>query len=99
MARAKAKRDAARYDALMACMDSNAVGKARARVESELARVQNSLAATEKVRQKADNEVSRLTDKQVSLLLELGTCKDETFAIRAEALREIEALKALTREA
>ena len=49
MARAEVKRDAARYDALMARMDANAAGSARAKVESELARVQNALAIIEKV--------------------------------------------------
>ena len=41
MARAETERDAARHDALMARIDVNAVGKARVRVESKLARVQN----------------------------------------------------------
>ena len=77
MARAKAERDAARHDALMARMDADAAGNARARVESELARVQNALATTEEARWKTDDEVSRLTDERVSLLLELGTCKDK----------------------
>ena len=65
----------------MACMDANAAGNARARVESEVARVQNALAVAEEARQKANNEVSRLTYEQVSLLLELGTCKDEISSI------------------
>ena len=82
-ARAEDKKDVARYDALMAHMDADAVGNVRARVESELARVQNASAVTEEARRKADDEVSRLTDKRVSLLLELGTCKDEISAIRA----------------
>ena len=82
-ARAEDKKDVARYDALMAHMDADAVGNVRARVESELARVQNASAMTEEARRKADDEVSRLTDKRVSLLLELGTCKDEISAIRA----------------
>ena len=54
-----AKRDVARYDALMARIDVDAVGSARARVESELARVQNALAVVEEARRKADDEVSR----------------------------------------
>ena len=74
-------------------MDVFVEGKARARVESELARVQNASVVAEEARQKADNEVSHLTDKRVSLLLELGTCKNETFAVRVEALRENEALR------
>ena len=72
MARAEAEIDAARHDALMARMDTDATGNARVSVESELARVQNALATTEEARQKADDEVSRLTDERVSLLLELG---------------------------
>ena len=39
VARAKGERDAARYEALMACMDAHATGNARAKVESELAKV------------------------------------------------------------
>ena len=93
MAQAEAERDVARHDALMACMDADAAGNAKARVESELARVQNALAVAEEARRKAEDEVSRLTDEQVSLLLELGTHKDEISTIRAEALRENEALR------
>ena len=93
MAQAKVKRDAARHDALMARMDADAARNARARVESELARMQNALAAAKEARRKADDEVSSLTDERVSLLLELGTCKDEISAIRVEVLRENEALR------
>ena len=81
MARAETERDAACHDALMACMDADAAGNARVRVESELARVQSALAAAEEARRKAEDGISRLTDERVSLLLELGTCKDEIFAI------------------
>ena len=93
MAQAEVERDVARHDALMVHMDADAVGNARAWVESKLARVQNALAATEEARRKADDEVCRLTDERVSLLLELGTYKDEISAIRAEAFRENEALR------
>ena len=93
MAQADSERDASRLDASMARMDANAAGNARAKVESELARVQNALVIVEKARRKADNEVSRLTNERVSLLLELETCKDEMFAIRVEALKENEALR------
>ena len=41
VARAEAERDAARHEASMARMDADAAGSARAKVESELARVQN----------------------------------------------------------
>ena len=57
----------------MARMDADAANSVRAKVESKLGRVQNSLAIAEEARRKADDEVS--------LLLELGTCKDEMSAI------------------
>ena len=69
MARAEAERDAVRHDTSMARMDADAAENARVKVESELARVQNSMASIEKVRRKAKNEASRLDDKRVSLLL------------------------------
>ena len=98
MAQADSERDASRLDASMARMDANAAGNAWAKVESELARVQNALVVAEKERRKADNEVSRLTDERVSLLLELETCKDEMSAIRVEALKENEALREAYKE-
>ena len=93
MARAEAGRDATRHDASMARMDADEAGSARAKVESELARVQNALGIVEEARWKAEDEASRLADERVSLLLELGSCKDEVFAIRAEALKEKKALE------
>ena len=62
-------------------------------MESELARVQNALAVAEEARRKAEDEASHLADERLSLLLELGTCKDEMFAIRAEALKEKRAME------
>ena len=74
-------------------MDADAAGSARAKVEFELASIKNSLAVGEEARRKADDEVSRLTDEQVFLLLEPRTCKYEMSTIRAEALKENEALR------
>ena len=51
VAQAEAERDDARYEASMAYMDDDAAGSARAKVESELARVQNALAVSEEARQ------------------------------------------------
>ena len=92
-AQVEAERDVSRHDALMARMDADVAGNAKARVESKLARVQNALAVAEEPRRKAEDEVSRPTDERVSLLLELGACKDEISAIWAEAFRENEALR------
>ena len=52
MARAEAKRDAARHDASMARMDSDATGSARVKVEFELSRVQNALAVVQEAMRK-----------------------------------------------
>ena len=52
MARAEAERDTACHDASMARMDADAVGNARSKVESELARVQNAMAFAEEDRWK-----------------------------------------------
>ena len=43
-------------------------------------------------RRKAEDEASRLAIKRVSLLLELGTSKDEVSALQAHALKEKKAL-------
>ena len=79
-------------------MDADAAGSTRAKVESELARVQNALAIAEEARLKAKAEASRLADERVSLLLELRTCKDEVSAIQAKALKEKKALKEAYKE-
>ena len=74
-------------------MDANVAGSARAKVEFELARVQNALAVSEEATRKAEDKASRLAIEQVSLLLKLGTSKDEVSALQAQALKEKKALE------
>ena len=93
MARAEAERDVARHDASMARMDADAARSAKAKVESKLGKAQNALVVAEEARWKEEDEASRLADEPVSLLLALGTCKDEVSVIRAEALKEKKALE------
>ena len=81
MARAEAERDAARHEASMARMDAEAAGNARAKVESELARVLNALAVSEEARWKVEDDASHLAVERVSRLLELGPSKDEVSAL------------------
>ena len=52
----------------------------RRKVESMLVGAQQALAASGEAWQKADEEANHLTDERVSLLLELGACKDELSA-------------------
>ena len=47
----------------MARMDADAAGSAKAKAESELARVQNDLAVAEEARGKAEDEASHLADE------------------------------------
>ena len=54
MAREEVERDAARHEASMARIDADAAGSARAKVESELARIQNALAISKEARRKAE---------------------------------------------
>ena len=61
--------------------------------EFELTGVQHALAALEKARRKEGDEVSRLEDERVSLLLELEANKDELSAFQAEASKEKKALE------
>ena len=60
VARAEVEKEAARYEASMACMDADAAGSAKAKVESELAKVQNALAVFEEARRKVEDEASHL---------------------------------------
>ena len=83
MARAEAERDATRHEASMAHMDADVAGSAKAKVESELAKVQNALAVAKEARRKAEDKASRLAVDRVSLLLELETSKDEVSALLA----------------
>ena len=66
----------------MARMDATVAGSAMTQVESELARVQNAPTVSKEARRKAEDKASRLAAERVSLLLELGTYKDEVSAIQ-----------------
>ena len=98
MARAKVERDAARHEASMACVDADTAGSARAKVESELARVQNALAVSKEARRKMEDDASLLAIERVSLLLELGTSKNKVSALQAQALKEKKALEEAYKE-
>ena len=54
VARAEAERDTAHHEASMACMDADAAGSAKAKMESELAMGQNALAVAKEARRKVD---------------------------------------------
>ena len=55
--RADAERDVARHEVVMARLETEASGSARAQVESELARVQRALVALEDAQRKVESEL------------------------------------------
>ena len=66
---------------------------ARHKGESELTGVQPALAASEEIRRKADDKASCLADERFSLILELGTSKDELSTFRVKASKEKKAME------
>ena len=92
VARAEVERDVAHHESLMARMDVDAVGSVRAKVESELVRVQNALEVVEEARRKVEDEAGCLAFERDSLLLGLETNKDEMSALQAQTLKEKKAL-------
>ena len=92
IARAEAERHAARPDAVISRANADVAGSVRARVEYELTRVQQALAALEEARRKAEDKASCLADEGVFLLLELRASKDKLSAFRVEASKEKKAL-------
>ena len=77
----------------MACLATNETSDARARVEEDLARVQESLPATEEGRSKADAETACLEVKRTSLLLKLGATKYAVSSFCSQAGRDKEAME------
>ena len=67
---------------------------ARQKMESELDMARQSLASSREACWTSGEEVSRLTNERVSLLVELGASKEELSAFRAEVAKEKKALEA-----
>ena len=60
----------------------------RLKAESELDFVQQALTAVKEACRKAEEENGRLTDERLSLLMELGTTKDDFVAFREKSSTE-----------
>ena len=87
------KRDEAKNEAKVASLMSSAVGDAKARVEEDLAIVQEALAAVEEGRCKEESKTACLEVKQTSLLLEPEETKDEVSSLHSQAVRDKEAME------
>ena len=90
--RVKNERDEAKEEAQVAHLVVVAVGDAKARVESDLAKVQESLVAAEEARRKAEAEIDRLEVERTSLLLELMEANDKVSSLHSQAGKDKEAM-------
>ena len=88
-ARAQMESELARVQRALAVMES-----ARLRAESERGVAQEALSMAGEACTKADEENNRLTDERLSLILELGTIKDDFAALREKAVADGEAMEA-----
>ena len=66
----------------------------RLKAKSELGSIQQALVATKEACRRVEEENGRLTDERVSLLMDLGTTKDDFVAFRERSFVERSALEA-----
>ena len=77
----------------MARLATVAAGEAKARVEDDLTKARDALAAAKEDRCRLEAEVARLEVEQMSLLLELEASKDEVSSLHSQAGKDKEALE------
>ena len=97
---AEKERDEAKKEAQVARLAAFVAGDAKAKPYGDLTRVQDALAATEEARviveeakRKAKAKVARLEVMQTSLLLEIGTAKDEVSSLHSQVGKDKEAME------
>ena len=86
------ERDEAKQEAKAAHLVAIEAGKAKARAEDDLARMQDALAVVEEDGQGLKVEVAHLTVERTSLLLELEISRDEVSALHSQAGKDKEAI-------
>ena len=86
------ERDEAKQEAKVARLAAIAAGKAKARAEDDLVRIQDALATAEEDGQGLEAKVARLTVKRTSLLLELETFRDEVSTLHSQVDKDKEVM-------
>ena len=81
--RKEKERDEEKQEAKVARLTAVAVGDAKARIEDDLIRALDALAAAEEDVRRLEAEVARLTVEQTLLLLELEASKDEVSSLHS----------------
>ena len=102
------ERDEAKEEAQVAWLADVITGNAKAKAEGDLAKVQDALEAVKEVRvaveearhktkaevrRKAEAEAAYLEVKRMSLLLEIGTTKDEVSSLHSQSDRDKKAME------
>ena len=91
--RAEREREEAKQEAKVSCLATTASGDAKERVEDELARVLDALAAIEEDGRQSEVEIARLVAERTSLLLELETSKYEVSSLHSQESKDKEAIE------
>ena len=91
--RVKKEREEAKQEAKVARLAATTLGDAKARVEDELARVLDALAAAEEDGHKSVAEIAHLVVERTSLLLELEASKDEVYSLHSQVGKDNEAIE------
>ena len=89
---AENERNEAKVEVVVARATVVTTGDAKARVDEDLARAQDSHAAIEEAKRKAEVKTARLKVDRTSLLLGIGAAKDEVSALQSQAGKDKEAL-------
>ena len=87
------ERDEAKEEAQVARLAATTTGNAKARVEVDMARVQDALEVAKEARHKAEVEAAHLEVERTSLLLEIGAAKDEVSSLHSQASNDKEAME------
>ena len=87
------ERDEAKQEGKVVRLTAIAAGDAKARVEDDLTRARDALAATKEDMHRLEAEVARLAIERTSLLLELKASKDEVSFLHSQASKDKEALE------
>ena len=91
--RAEKERDDAKQEARAAQLVATTAGDVKARVEGDLTKALNALAATEEGGNKSEAEIARLEAKRTLLLLELEASKGVVSSLHARAGKDKEAME------
>ena len=87
------ERDESKKEAWVAQLAVVVVGDEKARVEGNLAKVQEALVDAEEARRREKAETARLEVEWTSLLLEFEVAKDEVSSLHSQASKDKEAME------